>query len=192
MCSLHTSISIMSADFPFSLRRRSRSRSGRRGEWLYGTASEAILAPLLRPPLLADDLLARYRVHELRSGAQEIASVPVTADPQPNHWSPSAGFRLADALAVITDTPYELSSAELAAGVSHLLHEAWSSAAAPINPEYDATAEDAARVARDAGVEALTLIHLNPRADDLSEITTEAKAIFENSQLGTDLMTIDA
>ena len=87
-------------------------------------------------------------------------------------------------------TPYEASSARLAEGVSHLLHEAWSASAAPMYPDRDSTAADAARVAREAGVGDLTLIHIDPRLEDLSFLLQDAATIFERVAIGEDEMVL--
>ncbi len=156
------------------------------GRWLYGAASESILAPLRRPPIAPTDVTAIYPVHELAAGPQEIGCFGVRASAQPRHWAPSAGLRIGDALALVTDTPYEVASARLAEGAEHLLHEGWSSSAAPRHAEHDATAADAARVARDAQVEALTLIHLDPSLPDHEHLLADAAPLFARVQLGRD------
>ena len=156
------------------------------GWWLYGTPSAAILAPLRQPPIAPDDVRELYPVHELRAGAQEIRGFAVRASPQPRHWAPTAGLRVGDELALITDTAYEPASAELAGGVRYLLHEAWSSSAAPAHAECDATAADAARVAREAGAGDLTLIHLDPALAEHGPLLADAAAIFEPVQIGHD------
>jgi ribonuclease BN (tRNA processing enzyme) len=137
------------------------------GKWLYNKGSAEILEPLRRPPVAPSDVSETYPVHELAAGSQVIGGFEVRASPQPRHWAPSVGLRVDDHLAFITDTPYEASSTELADGVLHLLHEAWSSSQAPMYSHRDATAADAARVAREAGAANLTLIHLDPRLDIL-------------------------
>jgi ribonuclease BN (tRNA processing enzyme) len=156
------------------------------GRGLYGQASERILDPLRRPPIAPSDHTRFSSVRELHDGSQEVAGFRVRTSAQPNHWSPTAGLRIEDELALITDTPYEPSSACLAEGVVHLLHEAWSSSAQPIYPEHDATAADAARVAREAAVEQLTLIHLNPAIADQAPILADAAATFDRVSLGAD------
>ncbi|HEY1368639.1 MAG TPA: MBL fold metallo-hydrolase [Gaiellaceae bacterium] len=160
------------------------------GEWLYGRPSAEILEPLRRPPFSPTDVTGSYPVNELASGTQTIAGFDVHASPQPQHWAPSAGLRIDDHLAFITDTPYEASSSGLADGVVHLLHEAWSSSRTPIHPDRDATAADAARVAREAGAAHLTLIHLNPELADLTPVLADAEAVFESVALGQDEMTL--
>lgn len=155
------------------------------GVWLYDTASVDILAPLQRPPICPSGL-SHVPVRELQEGTQLIGGFNIRASAQPRHCAPSAGVRVGDHLAYITDTPYEGSSAELARGVQHLLHEAWSSSTAPEFPDQDATAADAARVACEAGAVDLTLIHLNPNVADLSGLLDDARLIFEPVAIGDD------
>jgi ribonuclease BN (tRNA processing enzyme) len=156
------------------------------GAWLYGTASAEILEPLRRPPIAPEDLTGVYPVAELQAGAQEVGDFLVRTSAQPRHWAPTAGLRVDDGLALITDTPYEPTSVGLAAGVQHLLHEAWSSSSAPTYPDKDSTAADAGRVAREAGVGHLTLIHLDPRRSEHSDLVADAASAFDRVTLGTD------
>jgi ribonuclease BN (tRNA processing enzyme) len=130
------------------------------GEWLYETPSTQLLAPLRTAPISPFD--ASEPVHELRAGEQRIGPFKVTARAQSRHWAPTAGLRIGDALALITDTAFDPGSIELADGVGHLLHEAWSIA----GDAGDASASEAARVARESGAERLTLVHLHPLADE--------------------------
>jgi ribonuclease BN (tRNA processing enzyme) len=160
------------------------------GKWLYDEDSAEILKPLRRPPVAPDDVTATYPISELTPGTQLIGGFEVRASPQPRHWAPSVGVRIDDHLAFVTDTPYEPSSAQLAEGVVHLLHEAWSSSRTPLYPERDSTAADAARVAREAGATDLTLIHLNPRLDDLAPLLDDATGTFERVALGEDEMAL--
>jgi ribonuclease BN (tRNA processing enzyme) len=156
------------------------------GRWLYGRDAARILEPLRRPPITPSDHTQIFPVRELLDVAQEIGGFCVRASGQQNHWAPSAGIRIDDELALITDTPYERSSASLAEGVNLLLHEAWSASRDPIYPEHDATGADAARVALEAGVRHLTLIHLNPQLADHAPILADAAASFDPVELGTD------
>ena len=156
------------------------------GRWLYGADSADILGPLRRPPLSPTDVTSTYSVNELREGPQQVGGFEVRASAQPRHWTPTAGLRVDDHLALITDTPYEPTSSELARGVAHLLHEAWSSSAAPLHPDRDATAADAAQVARDADVGQLTLVHLNPMRFDHSPLLKDARHRFDRVSLGDD------
>ena len=158
------------------------------GKWLYDEGSDDILNPLRRPPVAPSDVTSTYPVNELGPGPQTIGGFEVRASPQPRHWAPSAGLRVDDELAFVTDTPYEPSSSALAEGVTHLLHEAWSSSRDPIHPDRDATAADAARVAREAGATDLTLVHLNPTLDDLARLLDDAAGHYDRVALGEDGM----
>jgi ribonuclease BN (tRNA processing enzyme) len=160
------------------------------GKWLYDKTSADILEPLRRPPIAPNDITNTYPIDELTLGSQLIGGFEVRANPQPRHWAPSVGLRIDDELAFVTDTPYEASSSDLADGVVDLLHEAWSSSRAPICPDRDATAADAARVAREARATNLTLIHLNPTLDDLAVLRDDATEHFERVALGEDEMAL--
>lgn len=162
------------------------------GAWLYGRASADVLEPLRRPPIAPTDVRAAYEVRELRPGTQDVGGFAVRASEQPRHWSPSAGLRVDDELALVTDTPYEPTSARLAEGVRFLLHEAWSAASAPRYADRDATAADAARVAREAGVGSLTLVHLDPELPDPSILVEDAAPTFERVTLGEDEQVLGA
>jgi ribonuclease BN (tRNA processing enzyme) len=156
------------------------------GDWLYGKASGELLAPLLEPPFspFGPDELPEIR--ELEEGRQVIRGLTVRTRSQPRHWAPTAGIRVADALAVVTDTGYEKGTAALAADVDHLLHEAWSSSAAPVSAAHDATGFDAGRAAAEAGARNLTLIHLDPRIRDHEPVLRDAQRAFRDARLGWD------
>jgi ribonuclease BN (tRNA processing enzyme) len=160
------------------------------GAWLYGTPSAEILEPLRRPPVAPDDVTAVYPVNELAAGEQLVGEFVVRASEQPRHWAPSAGLRVGDELALITDTPYEPTSTRLAEGVPHLLHEAWSTSSAPRYPDKDSTAADAGRVAREAEVGRLTLVHIDPQLPDPSVLLEDASAAFDRVNLGVDEMEV--
>jgi ribonuclease BN (tRNA processing enzyme) len=160
------------------------------GRWLYGTPSGAILDALRRPPVAPDDVTAVYPVEELEAGEQTVGGFSLRASAQPKHWAPSAGLRVGDELALVTDTAYEPTSAALAAGVPHLLHEAWSSSSAPRYPDKDSTAADAGRVAREAEVGELTLIHIDPQLHDPSVLLEDAAHAFDRVSLGVDEMVL--
>jgi ribonuclease BN (tRNA processing enzyme) len=145
------------------------------GAWLYDTPSERILEPLRTAPM--SPFPPRGTVHELGE-AQRIGAFDVAARAQPRHSAPTAGLRIGDRLALLTDTAYDPGSAPFVRGVAHLLHEAWNVA----GDNEDAGARDALRVAAEAGVERLTFTHLDPRGDDA--------ALAEHGTLGRDGMEI--
>jgi ribonuclease BN (tRNA processing enzyme) len=156
------------------------------GAWLYGTPSAELLAPLLRPPISPFEPAEVGEVRELEPASNTIGHFVVTTRAQPRHWAPTAGLRVGDELALVTDTAYDPGSADLARGVRHLLHEAWSTSDEPVAAEGDATAAEAARVAKDAGAGRLTLIHLNPRWPDLDGLLADARDLLPGAELGRD------
>jgi ribonuclease BN (tRNA processing enzyme) len=160
------------------------------GRWLYDRPSAEILGPLRRAPIspFAEERLGAIR--ELAPGEQEIGAFAVAARRQPRHWDPTAGLRVGDALALVTDTAYDPDSAPFAHGVAHLLHEAWSTTANPAAVEGDATAAQAGRVASQAGARRLTLVHLRPPDPDEDALLADARAEFPATALGRDGMAL--
>jgi ribonuclease BN (tRNA processing enzyme) len=156
------------------------------GRWLYDRDSASILAPLRASPLspFAPEDLGDVR--ELVEGRQEVGGFTIRTRRQDKHWDPTAGIRVDDAVALMTDTAYDEAGVELAAGAAHLLHEAWTtSAEAEPNPAHS-TAADAARIAAAADVGQLTLIHLNPRLQDESALLEDARQYMANTVVGED------
>jgi ribonuclease BN (tRNA processing enzyme) len=152
------------------------------GRLAYGRASEEILAPLRSSPLAAFTPEELGEVRELAE-RQEIGGFDVAARVQERHWDPTVGIRVADFLALITDTAYDPGSGPFARGVRHLLHEAWSLE----GTEGDASAADAARVAREAGAGTLTLIHLHPCVPDPAALLAAAQP----AQMGRDGLVLE-
>jgi ribonuclease BN (tRNA processing enzyme) len=160
------------------------------GQWLYDTSSAELLDAVLRPPISPFPAPVAEVVHELGPGSQQIGPFEVRALAQLRHWGPTAALRIDDELALITDTAREVEHASFAAGIGHLLHEAWSTSADPIFSDYDATAGDAARTAAEASAKRLTLIHLNPMLGELGAVLAEAREGFPTAALGEDGLAI--
>ena len=156
------------------------------GRWLYRADSREVLRPFLSPPLSPFELDERPLVRELCFGSQIIGGFNVTTRAQLRHWAPSAGLRIGEDLAVVTDTGYDEGSVELARGVRHLLHEAWSTSSQPSAAPQDATGADAGKVAAAASVNFLTLMHLNPLMSHHQEVLEDAQRHFPTAQLAED------
>ena len=163
-----------------------RTRIWAPGRWLYGRSSETLLAPLRQPPISAFEAAELGEIHELAAGRQEIGAFCVTARAQPRHWAPTAGLRVDDEIALMTDTAYDPDGVPLAQGVVHLLHEAWSPSDSPRSAEGDATGRDAGRIAAAANVEHLTLIHLNPLLSDHQAVLDDARVVMPHAELAED------
>jgi ribonuclease BN (tRNA processing enzyme) len=153
------------------------------GAWLYGTPSAELLGPILRAPL--SPFTEPFDVRELDPRGDEIAGFRVSLRAQPRHWAPTAGIRVGDSVALVTDTAFDEGSAGFVAGVRHLLHEAWSTSQRPSGAEGDATAADAGQVAAAGRVGRLTLLHLHPRADPAA-LERDARTAFEAAEVGVD------
>jgi ribonuclease Z len=156
------------------------------GAWLYGTPSSELLGPLLEPPLSPFGPGELPQVRELGEGRQSIGGFDLSTRAQPRHAAPTAGIRIGNDLAVVTDTGYDEGTAELARHVVHLLHEAWSSSAGQARAETVATGFDAGRSAEEAGAKELTLIHLDPRLADHEPVLRDAQRAFPAARLGRD------
>jgi ribonuclease BN (tRNA processing enzyme) len=155
------------------------------GAWLYGRPSAELLEPILRAPVSPFTSADPFEIRELGPGAAGMAGFPVSLRAQPRHWAPTAGIRVGDALALVTDTAFDEGSAGFVAGVGHLLHEAWSTSHHPTGAEGDATAAEAGRVAAAGRVGRLTLVHLHPRAGPAA-LERDARTAFEAAQVGVD------
>ena len=143
------------------------------GQAITGVDPEAAVAGLLRRPYNPVDFedLDRVRVEPLRAGANTVAGHEIRVRAQ-RHSDTSVCFRVDDDAAIATDTSADAATAEFAAGVGLLLHEAWywkddpAFAAVPpeLRPGYTAHSEvtAVARLAAAAGVGRLVLVHLNP------------------------------
>jgi ribonuclease BN (tRNA processing enzyme) len=156
------------------------------GRWLYDAPSEEVLDAVLRQPISPSPVPIVSEVLELRAGEQVVGPLEIEALAQLRHWGPTAGLRVGDALALVTDTAREAGHAEFTRGVRHLLHEAWSTSSKPIYADCDATAYEAGGTAAAAGAGRLTLVHLNPQLRSLEPVLADAREAFEAAELGED------
>jgi ribonuclease BN (tRNA processing enzyme) len=161
------------------------------------------VAGLLRRPYNPKSLaeLPGVRVEPLRAGPNEVAGHEIRLRRQ-QHSDTSVSFRVDDAFVQATDTAADPGTAEFAAGVGLLLHEAWYAdgaglAAVPEELRAGYTAHSGARgaagVAAQAGVHRLVLIHLNPMLDvaGFAAVAAEARAVFAGAELRDDGDTLD-
>lgn len=146
------------------------------GRLLYDSPTKELLAPLTHEPFHPVPLEDQdIDVRDLPSGEVELAGVRVTTRRQDRHSAPTLGLRFGDALTWITDTAYDEGSAAFAAGSSMLAHEAWFLSHRPRNADIHSSAAEAAQIARQAEVERLLLIHLPPFDASLDEFALEAQ-----------------
>jgi ribonuclease BN (tRNA processing enzyme) len=154
-----------------------------------------VLDRLVGPPFFPHGLAAfpmPVTVAALALGSASVGDLALEVRAQA-HPGGSLGFRLGDRLAFLTDTPYDPAAADFAAGVEVLVHEAWSKGQG--DPDElrrglagHTSAEDAARVARDAGAGELLLSHLTPLRGEAyyAEMLVRARGIFPHTHLCAD------
>ena len=133
-----------------------------------------------------------------RIGVNEVAGHELRVLRQ-KHSDPSVGYRLDDAFAFCTDTVADEATAEFARGADLLLHEAFIDGVEETQPDkqqlvqttYAAhtSARQAARLAVQAGVNELLLVHLNPLFDEdyYQQMARSARSLGANAQVQPDL-----
>jgi ribonuclease BN (tRNA processing enzyme) len=157
------------------------------GAWLYRDPTEAILARLVGPPLFPielDRLVAG--IGEISADGLEIGPFQVRVRVQERHNHPTLALRVDDVVTYCTDTAYDDGNAEFARGSRILAHEAWYTEDDPRDQTSHSSALDAARIAGDADVTELVLIHIRPGADK-QRLEDEARASFGRAVVGEDL-----
>jgi ribonuclease BN (tRNA processing enzyme) len=160
------------------------------GQLLVGVTTRSILERLLGPPLFSAPLEAiATDIREIGAAGLDLDSFPVSVRVQERHSESTLALRVSDALTYCTDTAPDSANADFAAGSRILLHEAWHAQDSSGDPAHTA-AGDAARIAREAGVEHLVLIHVNPLQGSDSELLAPAARVFPASEVGVDLAAI--
>ena len=103
--------------------------------------------------------------------------------------------RAGKSMAYCLDTQFSERSIALAEGCTALVHETTfgSDGVDMARERKHSTMEDAARVARAAGVETLIATHFSSRYDprQLTRIADEARGVFESITLGKDLLEVE-
>lgn len=147
------------------------------GPPLVDATPDDALGRLIHPPLFPIPL-PEYpmpvELVRLTGDPVVIGGIPVRFRPQ-QHPGGSAGVRLGDALAYVTDTVADDATAEFAAGVDLLLHEVWLGPGGEAGSTGHSAADEVARIATRAGVRRLMPVHHHPRATaaDLEKLAAE-------------------
>jgi beta-lactamase family protein len=116
---------------------------------------------VLSPPLFSAPLRAiAAAVREIPSGEVEINSLALATRVQERHTEPTLALRVGDSLTYCTDTAPDPENADFARESRVPLHEAWYAEDSSDDAAHTA-AGDAARIACEARVEQLVLIHIN-------------------------------
>lgn len=135
------------------------------GAALYGTPTATCAGLVFADPIQGqrlEDVVAA--VHETPVGAYEVGPWRLTTRRQDRHLHPTMGLRLGDDVAYVTDTAPDPGTVGFAEGVRVLCHESWGGPGEDVGDSHT-TSDEAAGIARDAGVEQLVLIHVHPTRD---------------------------
>ena len=152
-----------------------------------GQKPEEILARLFDAPVFfpLSGFPCSIEIRSIREGKHRIEGVDVSVFRQ-SHTVPSVAYRIEDCLYYATDRRPTPDLVRYAAGVQYLLHDASFD-----EEEFEhikdpkerrralwghSTAQDAARLARDAGVGHLGLIHLSPAMGEADYLALLEKA----------------
>ena len=160
------------------------------GELLTGLPTRTILERLLAPPLFSAPLSAiASAVREVPTSEFEANSFTLTTRVQERHAERTLALRIGDSLTYCTDTAPDPANVPFAAGSRVLLHEAWYAEATSDDGNHSAGG-DAGRIAREAGVTRLVLIHVHPLQTDDAPLAASAARAFPNVTVGCDLAVI--
>lgn len=129
-----------------------------------------------------------YQIRSIKNG-EDFVTEDGTVIPNARLTTPSASPR---SYAYCSDTAYLPEIVEQIKGVDLLFHEATfgSEDEARARQTLHSTAAQAAQIARDAEVKQLVIGHFSARYDNEKPLLREAQAIFPNTLLGTEDMTV--
>jgi ribonuclease BN (tRNA processing enzyme) len=157
---------------------------------VFGSSTEEVLRRAFLPPFSdADFGLIAHEIRELGE-EQQLGPFTLRTRQQRGHSTPTLALRFDDLLTYCTDTPYDPGNAELAAGTKVLMHEAWAPDGTPESTAIHSSGADAGRVAAEAGVERLVLIHLHPLGGH-DAVLEEARGAFPAAERGSDLQVVE-
>jgi ribonuclease BN (tRNA processing enzyme) len=158
------------------------------GQLLAGSPTQSILERFLSPPLFSAPLRAvASDVREIpgREGF-DVGAFSVATRIQELHAGSTLALRIGDSLTYCTDTAPDPGNVEFASGSRLLLHDAWYAEESSEDRNHSAGG-DAGRIAREAGVDRLVLIHINPLLESDEALAASATREFADAHVGVDL-----
>jgi ribonuclease BN (tRNA processing enzyme) len=158
------------------------------GHVLTGTSTRSICERLLSPPLFSAPL--RTIVSDVceiaEQGRFEIGPFSLATRIQELHAGSTLAVRIGDLLTYCTDTGPDPGNVRFASGSRVLLHDAWYAEESSEDDNHSAGG-DAGRIAREAGVDHLVLIHINPLQESDEALMASAAEEFAAVEVGVDL-----
>ena len=155
------------------------------GEALEGTATEALLTRLLGSPFAPEGFLHAFTFRELQVGETPVGPFSVRTRIQHRHSNPTLALRIDEAIAWCTDTAYDEGNVDFVRGAHTLFHESFRSGEETNDPTHTAAGK-AGRLAADAGVQRLVLIHVDPELEDDEMLLQQAREQFASTEIGRD------
>lgn len=169
-------------------------------QMINGVAPDDGVPQLVRPPFFPQAWAAQKGVAltTVRAGENEVAGVRVIVKRQ-QHADISVAYRVVDHFVFATDTVHDEATAAFATGAELLVHEAWIDGREEDDPALQelaakaytshTSARQAARLAAQARVDELLLVHLNPLFDEdyYAEQERSARTLFPRTTLPDDL-----
>jgi ribonuclease BN (tRNA processing enzyme) len=160
------------------------------GELFTGVPTRTILEQLLGPPLFSTPLsTVASAIREVPKTEFEVTSFTLRTRVQERHAEPTLALRIGDSLTYCTDTAPDFANVAFAAGSRALLHDAWY-AGETSNDGNHSAGGDAGRIAREARVARLVLIHVHPLLADEESLVASAARAFPNVTVARDLAVI--
>jgi ribonuclease BN (tRNA processing enzyme) len=159
------------------------------GQLLSGVSTQALLKRLLGEPFFSAPFAeTASAVREIKDEV-DIGPFSIRTRVQALHAAPTIALRIGDVLTYCTDTAPDPGNVGFAAGSQVLLHEAWYAQATSDDGNHSAGG-DAGRIAREADVKRLVLIHINPLQESDETLAESAHREFAGAEVGVDLASI--
>jgi ribonuclease BN (tRNA processing enzyme) len=118
-------------------------------------------------------------------GSTEIGPFRIEIRVQPQHPGRSIAIKVDGTLTYCTDTAFDAANVDFSRGSRILLHESFWGGDTTDDPGHTAAGE-AGRLAAEAGVGRLVLMHVNPVGVDDEDLERSARAGFPAAEVGRD------
>ena len=161
---------------------------------LYPAGTEAILKQMIRPPYFSlplDTFPMDLRIHDLKEGINTLHDLSLDVIPQ-HHTDPSIGVKINDRVCYMTDTGPTEHTVAFCRQTRLMMHECFLDQHDRRDDNTHTGVDDAVRMATEAGVDNLMLIHQNPLYPEkrLLEMEAFAQTVFPATLLAKDCISV--